>query len=110
MNSSGLILIPGIYDDVAPFTDEEKKQYELIEFDVEEHKSNLGVKKFLYDTKVGPFNDKALLQNSPFTGQDYVYHISCCRVCPLFSQRQGKRINAHLFISFIRNCPFGSTG
>ncbi|XP_034285235.1 beta-Ala-His dipeptidase isoform X1 [Pantherophis guttatus] len=51
VNSSGLILIPGIYDDVAPFTDEEKKQYELIEFDVEEHKSNLGVKEFLYDTK-----------------------------------------------------------
>ncbi|XP_070603547.1 beta-Ala-His dipeptidase-like isoform X2 [Erythrolamprus reginae] len=51
VNSSGLILIPGIYDDVAPFTEEEKKQYKLIEFDVQEHKSNLGVKEFLYDTK-----------------------------------------------------------
>ncbi|XP_039190329.1 beta-Ala-His dipeptidase isoform X1 [Crotalus tigris] len=51
VSSSGYILIPGIYDDVAPFSEEEKKQYELIEFDVEEHKSNLGVKEFLYDTK-----------------------------------------------------------
>lgn len=55
MNSSGLILIPGIYDDVAPFTEEEKKQYEMIKFDMEEHKSNLGVKEFLYDTKVWSF-------------------------------------------------------
>uniref|UniRef100_A0A8C6XIX0 Carnosine dipeptidase 1 n=1 Tax=Naja naja TaxID=35670 RepID=A0A8C6XIX0_NAJNA len=51
VNSSGLILIPGIYDDVTPFTEEEKKQYELIEFDVEEHKSNLGVKEFFYNSK-----------------------------------------------------------
>lgn len=55
VNSFGYILIPGIYDDVAPFSEEEKKQYELVEFDVEEHKSNLGVKKFLYDTKVQYF-------------------------------------------------------
>lgn len=52
VNSSGHILIPGIYDAVAVFTDEEKKLYEPIEFDLEEHKANIGVKKFLYDTKV----------------------------------------------------------
>ncbi|KAJ7338626.1 hypothetical protein JRQ81_012528 [Phrynocephalus forsythii] len=50
-NSSGYIMIPGIYDDVAPLTDEELKQYELIEFDLEEYKANIGVKEVLYDTK-----------------------------------------------------------
>ncbi|XP_019400531.1 PREDICTED: beta-Ala-His dipeptidase isoform X2 [Crocodylus porosus] len=51
VNMSGHILIPGIYDDVATLTEEEKKLYESIEFDLEEHKTNAGVKKFLYDTK-----------------------------------------------------------
>ncbi|XP_062985872.1 beta-Ala-His dipeptidase [Elgaria multicarinata webbii] len=51
VNSSGHILIPGIYDDVAPLTEEEKQLYEPIEFDLKEYKTNIGVKKFLYDTK-----------------------------------------------------------
>ncbi|XP_019379914.1 PREDICTED: beta-Ala-His dipeptidase isoform X3 [Gavialis gangeticus] len=51
VNMSGHILIPGIYDDVATLTEEEKKLYESVEFDLEEHKTNAGVKKFLYDTK-----------------------------------------------------------
>lgn len=55
MNSSGFILIPGIYDDVTPLTKEELKQYELIEFDLQEYKANIGVKEILYDTKVRYF-------------------------------------------------------
>ncbi|XP_020657470.3 beta-Ala-His dipeptidase isoform X1 [Pogona vitticeps] len=51
VNSSGCILIPGIYDDVIPLTEEEMKQYEQIEFDLQEYKANIGVKKILYDTK-----------------------------------------------------------
>ncbi|XP_060133910.1 beta-Ala-His dipeptidase [Zootoca vivipara] len=51
VDSSGHILIPGIYDGVANFTEEEKKLYEPIEFDLEQYKFNVGVKKFLYDTK-----------------------------------------------------------
>ncbi|XP_039383933.1 beta-Ala-His dipeptidase-like isoform X1 [Mauremys reevesii] len=51
VDTSGRILIPGVYDDVASFTEEEKKLYEAIEFDLEEYKNNTGVKKFLYDTK-----------------------------------------------------------
>ncbi|XP_067393612.1 beta-Ala-His dipeptidase isoform X2 [Emydura macquarii macquarii] len=53
VDTSGRILIPGIYDDVASITEEEKKLYESIEFDLEEHKNNSGVKKYLYDTKEG---------------------------------------------------------
>lgn len=52
MDSTGHIQIPGIYDSVAALTEEERKLYESIEFDLEEHKKNCGVKKFLYSTKV----------------------------------------------------------
>ncbi|XP_042317307.1 beta-Ala-His dipeptidase-like isoform X3 [Sceloporus undulatus] len=51
VNSCGHILIPGIYDDVVPFTEEEKKQYELIEFDLKGYKANIGVKEIIYHTK-----------------------------------------------------------
>uniref|UniRef100_A0A8U7M901 Carnosine dipeptidase 1 n=1 Tax=Corvus moneduloides TaxID=1196302 RepID=A0A8U7M901_CORMO len=51
VDSTGRIQIPGIYDSVAAVTEEERKLYELIEFDLEEHRINCGVKKFLYSTK-----------------------------------------------------------
>ncbi|XP_013795799.1 beta-Ala-His dipeptidase [Apteryx mantelli] len=51
VDPTGHIRIPGIYDSVAALTEEERKLYESIEFDLEEHKNNSGVKKFLYDTK-----------------------------------------------------------
>ncbi|XP_069476833.1 beta-Ala-His dipeptidase-like isoform X3 [Ambystoma mexicanum] len=51
VDPSGRILIPGIYDDVAPLTEEEKKLYENIEFDLEEHKNATGVTKFRQATK-----------------------------------------------------------
>ncbi|KGL83408.1 Beta-Ala-His dipeptidase, partial [Tinamus guttatus] len=51
VDSTGHIQIPGIYDSVAALTEEERKLYESIEFDIEEQKNNSGVKKFLYDTK-----------------------------------------------------------
>ncbi|XP_009668438.2 beta-Ala-His dipeptidase isoform X3 [Struthio camelus] len=51
VDPTGYIRIPGIYDGVAVLTEEEKKLYESIEFDLEEHKNNSGVKKFLYDNK-----------------------------------------------------------
>ncbi|NWU70356.1 CNDP1 dipeptidase, partial [Pterocles burchelli] len=51
VDPTGCIQIPGIYDSVAALTEEERKLYESIEFDLEEHKNNGGVKKFLYGTK-----------------------------------------------------------
>ena len=53
MDSSGRILIPGIYDHVAPVTEEEKRTYEAINLDLEEYRKSSQVKKFLFDTKVG---------------------------------------------------------
>lgn len=52
VDSTGRIQIPGIYDSVAALREEERKLYESIEFDLEEHRNNCGVKKFLYGTKV----------------------------------------------------------
>ncbi|XP_071305054.1 beta-Ala-His dipeptidase [Agelaius tricolor] len=51
VDSTGHIQIPGIYDSVAALMEEERKLYESIEFDLEEHRNNCGVKKFLYGTK-----------------------------------------------------------
>ncbi|XP_046304589.2 LOW QUALITY PROTEIN: beta-Ala-His dipeptidase [Marmota monax] len=51
VDSSGHILIPGIYDQVAPLTEEEKKLYEAIEMDLGEYRNNSQFRKFLFDTK-----------------------------------------------------------
>ncbi|KAG8133416.1 putative Carnosine dipeptidase 1 protein, partial [Naja naja] len=48
-SAGGIIHEP--MSDLVALLEEEKKQYELIEFDVEEHKSNLGVKEFFYNSK-----------------------------------------------------------
>ncbi|XP_040334493.1 beta-Ala-His dipeptidase isoform X2 [Herpailurus yagouaroundi] len=51
VDSSGHILIPGIYDQVAPLTEEERKMYKAIDLDLEEYRRSSHVKKFLFDTK-----------------------------------------------------------
>ncbi|XP_027533360.1 beta-Ala-His dipeptidase-like [Neopelma chrysocephalum] len=51
VDPTGRIQIPGIYDSIAALREEERKLYELIEFDLEEHKNNSGVKKFIFGTK-----------------------------------------------------------
>ncbi|KAM9225483.1 beta-Ala-His dipeptidase isoform 1-T2 [Dugong dugon] len=51
VDSSGHILIPGIYDRVAPLTEEEKQMYESIDLDLREYQNSTKVKKFLFDTK-----------------------------------------------------------
>ncbi|KAI6075282.1 Beta-Ala-His dipeptidase [Aix galericulata] len=51
VDPTGHIQIPGIYESVAALTEEERKLYESIDYDIEEHKNNSGVKKFLYSSK-----------------------------------------------------------
>uniref|UniRef100_A0A8C6QRX3 Carnosine dipeptidase 1 n=1 Tax=Nannospalax galili TaxID=1026970 RepID=A0A8C6QRX3_NANGA len=51
VDSSVHILIPEIYDQMAPITEEEKKMYETIDVNLEEYKNSSQVEKFLFDTK-----------------------------------------------------------
>ncbi|KAM6219652.1 beta-Ala-His dipeptidase [Rhynchocyon petersi] len=51
VDSSGHILIPGIYDSVAPVTEEERKMYEVIDLDLQEYRNSTQVERFLFDTK-----------------------------------------------------------
>ncbi|CAI5779823.1 beta-Ala-His dipeptidase-like [Podarcis lilfordi] len=51
VDSSGHILIPGIYDAVAPLTEKEKKLYEKIEWDFKKLKDTFGIRNFTYNTK-----------------------------------------------------------
>uniref|UniRef100_A0A672J2X8 Peptidase M20 dimerisation domain-containing protein n=1 Tax=Salarias fasciatus TaxID=181472 RepID=A0A672J2X8_SALFA len=51
VDKRGRILVPGILDSVAPLTEDEKKQYENIEFDLHEYRKDVGVGKLLHDTK-----------------------------------------------------------
>ncbi|KAM6967812.1 beta-Ala-His dipeptidase-like [Aplochiton taeniatus] len=51
VHHTGKILIPGVCDDVAPLSTDERKLYENITFDLEDMKSVAGVKHFLQDTK-----------------------------------------------------------
>ncbi|XP_076115747.1 cytosolic non-specific dipeptidase-like [Mytilus galloprovincialis] len=48
---NGKILIPGIYDTVAPVTDDERKSYGPIDFDLEEYRKDVGVTKLIHDNK-----------------------------------------------------------
>lgn len=51
VDKKGKILVPGIYNDVAPLTEEEKKLYEKIDFDLTEYCKDVGAGKLLHDTK-----------------------------------------------------------
>ncbi|XP_053520202.1 beta-Ala-His dipeptidase isoform X1 [Artibeus jamaicensis] len=50
-NASGRILVPGIYDQVAPVTEEERQLYSATDLDLAEFRHSTQVKKFLFDTK-----------------------------------------------------------
>ncbi|KPP73489.1 serum carnosinase-like, partial [Scleropages formosus] len=51
LDHRGKILVPGIYESVAPVTEEESKSYQDLHFDLEEMKQEIGVECFLQDTK-----------------------------------------------------------
>ncbi|KFD53855.1 hypothetical protein M514_05361, partial [Trichuris suis] len=53
VDKNGKILIPGIYDQVAAFTDEEKQLYANIDFNLEEFRKSVGAKRLLHNTKEG---------------------------------------------------------
>ncbi|KAJ7338625.1 hypothetical protein JRQ81_012527 [Phrynocephalus forsythii] len=51
VNSSGHILIPGIYDAVVPPSEKEKEFFKKSEFNAEKIKTKFGLKNFTYSTK-----------------------------------------------------------
>ncbi|KAJ8411546.1 hypothetical protein AAFF_G00163540 [Aldrovandia affinis] len=53
LDHTGKVLVPGLNEAVAPLTEEERKLYEDIHYDLEEMKKEIGVKHFLQDNKEG---------------------------------------------------------
>jgi len=51
VDTKGKILVPGMYDLVAPVTEEEKSVYHPIDFSPEGYKSDAGVNHLLHDSK-----------------------------------------------------------
>ncbi|XP_072907997.1 cytosolic non-specific dipeptidase isoform X2 [Hemitrygon akajei] len=51
VDKTGKILVPGIYESVAPLTDEEKKLYDKIDFDIEGYCKDVGTCQLLHSTK-----------------------------------------------------------
>uniref|UniRef100_A0A4W3HXE3 Cytosolic non-specific dipeptidase n=1 Tax=Callorhinchus milii TaxID=7868 RepID=A0A4W3HXE3_CALMI len=51
VDKNGKILVPGIYDSVAPLEDEEKHLYQKIDFDVDEYCKDVGACQLLHSTK-----------------------------------------------------------
>lgn len=52
VDKKGKILVPGMYDSVAELTEDEKKLYEKIEFDLEDYTKDVGAQRLLHSTKV----------------------------------------------------------
>uniref|UniRef100_A0A8D0L0X6 Cytosolic non-specific dipeptidase n=1 Tax=Sphenodon punctatus TaxID=8508 RepID=A0A8D0L0X6_SPHPU len=52
VDKKGRLLIPGIYDAVAPVTDEELQLYDKIDFDLSEYANDVGAGRLLHETKV----------------------------------------------------------
>ncbi|VDO99273.1 unnamed protein product [Soboliphyme baturini] len=51
VDKHGKLLIPGIYDKVAPVTEEERASYRKIDFDVAEYRKSIGVQRLLHEDK-----------------------------------------------------------
>lgn len=49
VDKNGQLLVDGIYDQVIPETEEERKSYESISFDVAEYRNGLGCKRLPYN-------------------------------------------------------------
>lgn len=52
VDNKGKILIPGVMDDVKPFSAEEEKLYHQIEFSCEEFRSEVGTSRLIHCDKV----------------------------------------------------------
>jgi len=51
VDRKGKLLVPGIYDSVAELTDAEKKLYDVIDFDLEDYRNDLGARRLIHDQK-----------------------------------------------------------
>lgn len=51
VDKEGKILVSGLYDEVAPLTDNEKSLYSQITFDVKDYRSDVGCTKLLHNEK-----------------------------------------------------------
>ena len=82
VDTKGKILVPGMYEEVANVTDEEKKLYEKIDFDMVEYAKDIGAGKLLHDTKVWracPCSNTSEMKNSSLfsTSLESITDLNC---------------------------------
>ncbi|XP_064635437.1 cytosolic non-specific dipeptidase-like [Lineus longissimus] len=51
VDSKGKILVPGVYDSVKELSEAEAKLYEVIDFDMEDYRKDIGAPKLIHDKK-----------------------------------------------------------
>lgn len=51
VDKDGKILIPGLYNEVAPLTEKEKLLYSKIHFNVDAYRKDIGCKRLLHNEK-----------------------------------------------------------
>ncbi len=88
VDNKGKILVPGVYDHVAKLTDEEKKLYEKIEFDMEEYAKDVGAGKLLHDTKVHFITQNVISERIYFVLFVCMDYLGCYRHLVKMSSQQ----------------------
>jgi len=110
---NGKILVPGVCDDVAPLTDEERKAYDSIEFDMEDYRKNVvGCNKLAKGTKADVLMARWRYPTLSLHGIEGAFHepgsktVIPCKVSGKFSLRLVPNQDPHKIEQQVRDYLF----
>lgn len=72
VDTKGKVLVPDFYEDVAPVTEQERKLYESIDYQINKYREAIGLPSLLANS-----GDELLMQRWRFPTLS-IHHISCC--------------------------------